>query len=139
MNLEWSDDLLTGNELIDTQHKELFRKAHSFIGVINSQIGEKKVSEMLEYLRRYVVQHFHDEEYLMAEHDYDGLEIHRKEHFQFTKDIRYLRKMLEEAGSTVEIASQIQIQMSRWLKHHIHGEDKKLAIFMKNKDLKREF
>ncbi|MDR4508930.1 MAG: hemerythrin family protein [Candidatus Brocadiaceae bacterium] len=130
---QWHNDLTTGNAIIDTENQELFSKVHSFMNTVHSQKSSIEVAGMLGYLSRYIIRHFHDEEALMSEYGYDGLNIHKKEHIQFAKEINSIGKKVEDIGITEEVVSQLKEQLSRWLEFHVNIEDKKLADCIRNK------
>lgn len=61
-NMLWKDKYELGVPLIDTQHKELFRRVESFMQVLRAEDNwdEKipQLNETLEFMKRYVVEHF---------------------------------------------------------------------------------
>ena len=62
MRAEFTDDLITGNELIDSQHEELIGRINKLLD--SCEAGEGKISaiKMLDYLAKYTDTHFGDEE-----------------------------------------------------------------------------
>ena len=64
MRAEFTDDLITGNELIDSQHEELIGRINKLLD--SCETGEGKVSaiKMLDYLAKYTYTHLGDEEAL---------------------------------------------------------------------------
>ena len=67
MRAEFTDDLITGNELIDSQHEELIGRINKLLD--SCEAGEGKISaiKMLDYLAKYTDTHFGDEEALQKE------------------------------------------------------------------------
>ena len=53
MRAEFTDDLITGNELIDSQHEELIGRINKLLD--SCEAGEGKISaiKMLDYLAKY--------------------------------------------------------------------------------------
>lgn len=66
----WKDKYELGVSLIDTQHKELFRRIESFMQTLRSadSWGEKipQINETLELMKRYVAEHFRFEEIFLV-------------------------------------------------------------------------
>ena len=54
MRAEFTDDLITGNELIDSQHEELIGRINKLLD--SCEAGEGKISaiKMLDYLAKYI-------------------------------------------------------------------------------------
>ena len=65
--LEWKPDYETGVPVIDTQHKVLFDNIN-WLGTLldKEEIEEVEADYLLDFLRKYVTQHFQHEEACMA-------------------------------------------------------------------------
>lgn len=133
MGLQWSSDLSTGIIPIDDQHKEIIRRVNTFLDAMEAGKGKAKVMELLEFLSRYIVQHFHDEELFMANEHYDAINAHKEQHMQFTKDFYALEKQFEKRGVTTDLVIQTQQRVCDWLTNHISKEDRKIAQFIRDK------
>ncbi|MCF6150562.1 MAG: bacteriohemerythrin [Candidatus Kuenenia sp.] len=134
MKFLWSDDLATGILSIDNQHKEIFIRVNRFLGEVERGNSKKAILDILDFLSEYVVKHFYDEELLMLSEQYNGLRKHKDEHLQFKKDILALGKKINDNGITTNQVLPIQQQVCGWLTKHIFGEDKKIAVFIRNKN-----
>ena len=87
MLVEWNADLVTGNEDIDNQHRELFDKTNQLYDAVDN--GEKDaIFKILEFLGEYVQVHFTDEEKFMLESGYDGYEEHKKVHDELVEEVK---------------------------------------------------
>ena len=107
---------------VDAEHRKLFdllRKLHDAIVIgctrntLNSIIADLlKTAEM----------HFDNEERLMKEHGYAGLEAHRGEHQKIARDV----KTLVVALSAGKLAGKPDIALlpAQWLYSHIRTHDK---------------
>ena len=62
MIVEFDDNLITGNEMIDTQHRELISRISQLLSSCENGDGTQKAIEMLDYLMDYTVFHFGEEE-----------------------------------------------------------------------------
>ena len=69
-DITFEDNLLTGNKMIDEQHKELIERIRNF--VFACQDGKSKVNaiKMLDYLDEYTDFHFKEEEALQEKAEY---------------------------------------------------------------------
>lgn len=96
MRAEFTDDLITGNELIDSQHEELIGRINKLLD--SCEAGEGKISaiKMLDYLAKYTDTHFGDEEALQKEVCYPDYDKHHAKHEEFKQTIQELNKELQE-------------------------------------------
>ena len=62
MTIEFDDTLVTKNELIDSQHKELISRIKQFVDSCEESGGKLKAIKMLDYLAEYTEFHFAEEE-----------------------------------------------------------------------------
>ena len=62
LNITFDDNLVTGNETIDTQHKELIDRIQNFVTACQNGDSKVKAIKMLDYLDEYTDFHFKEEE-----------------------------------------------------------------------------
>ena len=88
LNITFDDNLVTGNNTIDTQHKELIDRIRNF--VVACQNGDSKVKaiKMLDYLDEYTDFHFKEEEELQEKAGYPERGKHHEKHEEFKKSIQ---------------------------------------------------
>ena len=79
-DITFEDNLLTGNKMIDEQHKELIERIRNF--VFACQDGKSKVNaiKMLDYLDEYTDFHFKEEEILQEKAEYPDRGKHHEKH-----------------------------------------------------------
>lgn len=131
MKLEFDKSLVTGNDMIDAQHKELIGKIDSLLTYCEN--GEEKVKaiKMLDYLAEYTDFHFGEEEKLQEEVSFPGMEEHKKKHAEFKKAVEELHDMLEEEeGPTDAFVDAVKKNVVDWLFGHIKQMDQALAAFV---------
>lgn len=87
-DITFEDNLLTGNKMIDEQHKELIERIRNF--VFACQDGKSKVNaiKMLDYLDEYTDFHFKEEEALQEKAGYPDRDKHHEKHEEFKKRFR---------------------------------------------------
>ena len=90
MAIEWRENLATGNEKIDDQHKELFKRFNNLLAACNQGKGKEEVNMLLLFLGDYVRSHFATEEQLQVQYSYPGYQAHKKEHEGFIRDLQNL-------------------------------------------------
>ena len=62
MAIEWTEDLATGVNKIDNQHKELFKRINNLLEACNQGRGKNEVEKVIKFLDDYVIIHFSEEE-----------------------------------------------------------------------------
>ena len=130
MYAEFDESLVTGNEMIDSQHKELIAKINSLVESCEKDGGKIAATKMLNYLAEYTEFHFNAEEKLQEEIAYPGIEEHKKQHQELYKVVEELHEMLEEQeGPTEAFVAQVQENVINWLYNHIKGFDRSVAEY----------
>ena len=110
MYAEFDESLVTGNEMIDGQHKELIGKINKLVDCCEQGGGKLEAIKMLDYL---------------------GLEEHRKQHAAFVKAVGELHEMLEEEeGPTDAFVEAVNRNVIDWLYKHIKGFDCSVASYI---------
>ena len=86
------------------------------------------VSDALTELTRHAVEHFRDEESLLEQAAYPGIEEHRKEHRQFQEKIA---QCCVAAGIGVgTVPRKLLAYLHDWLSHHLLEQDMKYKPFL---------
>ena len=81
MQAVFDDSLITGNKMIDTQHKELIERINKLLILCeNEKPAKREAIETLDYLADYTEFHFGEEEKLQEEIGYPALAEHKKKH-----------------------------------------------------------
>ena len=130
MYAEFTDDLVTGNTLIDSQHKELIDKINDLLKSCEERSNQSGAARMLNYLADYTEFHFSEEEKLQAEIEYPGMEKHKEEHEKLRRVVKELYEMLEEEeGPSEAFVEQANKNVIQWLYSHIKGFDRSVAEY----------
>lgn len=128
MRAEFDDNLITGNEMIDSQHKELIEKINDLLKACESNQGKEEVIKTVDYLKQYVEFHFGQEEAFQEEIGYPGIEDHKKKHAEFKETVNALELMAEK-GISEDFTKLVQSQVIDWLYYHIKGFDRSVAEY----------
>ncbi|MGN0250720.1 MAG: bacteriohemerythrin [Oliverpabstia sp.] len=131
MKVEFDNSLVTGNAMIDEQHKELIGKIDKLVTCCEEGGGKVEAIKMLDYLSEYTDFHFGEEEKLQEEVSYPAIEGHRAKHAEFKKAVEELHEMLvEEEGPTDAFVAAVQKNVVDWLFDHIKNMDQALAAYV---------
>lgn len=133
----WKDNYELGVPHIDEQHKELFRRVESFLQVLRSKNRweEKipKLNETLEFMKRYVVEHFHDEEEYQRSIDYPGYEFHKQLHDDMVNYVGEVSKRYEQSNNNEQLMQEFGGRLLAWLINHVAAEDQRITDYAKKK------
>lgn len=131
MSIVFDKALITGNDMIDTQHKELIDRVNKLVDSCVTGKEKNVAIQTLDFLMDYTVFHFNAEEKLQEDAGYPEMEGHKAQHAQFTKAVDELKEMLEEEeGPTDAFVAAVNKNISEWLVNHIQISDKKVASFV---------
>lgn len=119
MSIVWSDELNTGIQEIDKQHRRIV----DYINALESAKAADELTMVATVINEcvdYTATHFAFEEQLQHEAGYEFLEVHRKVHAMFTQRIaEYQRRF--NAGE--DVAAELHDLLGRWLVNHIKLDD----------------
>lgn len=131
MKLEFDKSLVTGNDMIDGQHKELIGKIDKLLACCEEGGGKVQAIKMLDYLAEYTEFHFGEEEKLQEQISYPAITEHKEQHAQFKKAVEELHEMLmEEEGPTDAFVAAVKKNVVDWLFNHIKNLDQVLAAYV---------
>ncbi|MCD8039238.1 MAG: hemerythrin family protein [Lachnospiraceae bacterium] len=127
---EFTDDYLVGIELIDNEHRELFRivdKANRLVKSYDEASGYDKIIDILNQLKDYTKEHFADEEEYMESIGYDGLEAQKRAHDAFIEKLENIN--LDEIDENPQESLEELLEfLLGWLVNHILYTDKKIPL-----------
>lgn len=137
--MEWTEDLAVGNAVIDTQHRELFRRINDLVLAVHHSVCKYKISDVIKFLEEYISFHFGEEEGLMLSRSYPGYRAHKEQHEKFKRNFMKLKKELikldggKKPGSYGLSVRTNQVVVD-WIVEHIARVDKLLGEFLKEKE-----
>jgi len=141
MEVEWDPSMSVGEDTIDRQHKKLLAQINKLVEILSSlDINMGPLRETIHFLYTYIKEHFSYEEKYMEEHNYPGLENHKKKHqifVQFYEDFQKELKVKMSSGdfSSIEIKDlleKIKKYLLDWFIQHLKVEDQKYAKYIKS-------
>lgn len=119
-HLLWHDDLNTGIDVIDQQHRRI-------VDIINAlqdaqeQRDRQAMAAAMDELIDYTYSHFTFEEALMEDAGYAFDRPHKRTHEAFVGRVRQYRAR-HRAGE--DVSEHMRAMLSRWLFQHIRTDDK---------------
>lgn len=121
MNLEWNDNLVSGIEELDNQHKHLF----NLVKVTSKDMNRQTVLNVIHFATTYLQMHLDMEESYMEKFEYPDLEEHKKIHQNIKqKHKEFLLKMSQNSAEAIApIAKEI---LDGWIVDHIKTHDAKM-------------
>ena len=117
--IKWTQDLSLDHSLIDEQHQKLFSIVNLLIK--NIDVNQEFIKKILLDLKAYSEQHFSEEEAILKERNYPGLEDHKFEHRFFIRRISSFCK--EVVDENQELSEKMLEFLTDWIKHHTLEED----------------
>ena len=133
MAYRWSDDLLTGNVQIDTEHKELIGAINDLLDACSKGKGRAELEKTVEFLSSYTKTHFAREEVLQRKYGYPDYKNHKEYHKYFIEQVENIHKKLLSSGANVALVGEINSKVGNWIIKHIKTEDVKVAKHIKSK------
>ncbi|KAF1068471.1 MAG: Bacteriohemerythrin [Pseudomonas citronellolis] len=118
-HLVWQDDLDTGIQVIDNQHKRIVEMINHLYDA-QAKHDRDEVGEVIEELVDYTVSHFAFEETLLEDSGYQFTRAHKKVHELFIKRVSEYRLRFQ-AGE--DVAEELRGLLGRWLFNHIRNDD----------------
>ena len=128
---ELTEDMLTGIEAIDNQHRKLLSWTNDLATEHDGATAEK-VKETLHNLQGYVAYHFQTEEDEMDRHKYDDLEKHRNQHVRLMNEVNELLSRAKGKEDSPGMLTELQYMLSDWIQLHIREWDQPFAAFLKS-------
>ncbi len=132
MRYEFTEDLFTGNSMIDTEHKKLLKAVDDLMQHISSGHGKDQVDSAVNFLLSYTKEHFKHEEDLQKQNSYPEYEKHLAWHKKYIDTLSGLQQKLVGNGASSLMVVELTGAVSDLVKH-IKTFDKKLADYLKSR------
>ncbi|MDR1971348.1 MAG: hemerythrin family protein [Treponema sp.] len=131
----WDKDLEVGNQLIDTQHKQLIDALNAFLKASSEKKSNEELKKSLDFLNDYTIKHFYEEEQLQKKYEYPDYENHRKLHEALKKVVRDLQVQLIMKGPSESLFNDVKVKVGDWLIAHIKSQDTRIGAHLKSKGI----
>ena len=131
--MTFDEKLHVGNRLMDREHAILIEYINTLQGLVDSDSSRHLVGQVLEGLIQYTKTHFYVEEELMYAFRYPDYVNHIKAHEKFKQTMQQLSSEYKQGQA--DITNDLMDFLKDWLVNHIQKIDRKLADFLKGKQL----
>lgn len=131
--IEWDNSLSIGVEIIDEQHKMLIQKLQDLSEAFKVGLEQNKMLKTIDFMIDYTDFHFSEEEKLMAENNYPGLEIQKSQHTEFRETLDHIQEDYMDEGPTKALATSINVFLLNWLRQHITVSDVQIGKYLSGK------
>ena len=135
MEFKWYKKFEIGSEKIDKQHQVLFEEMNNFLDACAKDRGRQEILNILNFLEKYVVEHFTDEEDLQRTINYPDYEYHMKLHENLKNQIGQIKEEIANDGVSVSSVIETNRMLVRWLVEHICNEDKAIGDYIRKNNL----
>lgn len=124
----WNENLETGNEIIDEQHKVLVDLLNELARNLVVE-NEVEIDNTFKQLADYANKHFSDEEEIFEEYLSEApcFKSHKENHSSFLSSVGELKVKIDNDSYTAGI-EKIMFFLLEWLVRHIIHSDKRLII-----------
>lgn len=130
----WSDKLSVGIKSIDDQHSVLFNTINELHAAMLKGQARQIIGKLLGELLLYTRNHFSDEEKMMADKGYPGLDEHIKVHRALTKKVEEYSARYEKGDLSLSL--DLSEFLSNWLTAHIQGVDRSYGPYMNERGVR---
>ena len=125
--LQWTKDLETGAQAIDSHHKSAISELNRFYGEMVHGDGDLAARHMIAFMNQEMAKHFTEEEREMADAGYPDLDAHKGMHKDFLDRYAALVKRIE--GGERKALEDLFTYVADWLKAHIFKADRAYVQF----------
>jgi len=122
-------ELMSGNPVIDFQHRLLFLMVKKLKSALKSGRGDEVLMEAVQFLDSYIIEHFNDEEEIQKECAYPNFEHHKAHHEQVRKAFLEFKNKIEKRGPNHLLLIEALTEISHWLKEHVKIYDKEFIKY----------
>ncbi len=123
MSIEWKDSYKLGDAKLDAQHQHLFDLARKILAA--DDVATVKGLALALYKHTRI--HFEDEEGLMRQHGYPGLEAHIESHYRL---LGRLNTLSQDIGKGKLDKPALDALMADWAMFHIPLDDARFETFL---------
>ena len=132
--IDWNPSFSVGVTLLDEQHKRIVDMINTLISDREATVRSETISEMLDRLTKYAMNHFREEEQLLEEYEYPDLASQKEEH------TAYRIKVVAFCQSTISYEDSVPTELLKfmhdWWLNHILESDMKYRSFLTERGVK---
>lgn len=131
---KWDEKYSVGFQIIDNQHKEIFRILNLLFESLKSGKTDLITDQIIPELERYANIHFQTEEHFFEKFNYSDADDHISEHEEFKLSLEEIKAGLK--SGEISLSFELMIFLKNWINHHILEVDQKYAELFRQSGLK---
>ena len=128
--MKFTSNMITNIAQIDEQHKQLFNHIDLVESMGTMPITKEKAVETIDFLGKYIIKHFEDEEKLQQNFRYPRHKEHHKLHKWYIGEYRKLKVEYEKHGYSEHFAHILNESIIDWYAKHVLVEDIALGKYL---------
>jgi hemerythrin len=121
----WKESFSVNVELMDEHHRHLFTLMNQLEDAIGRKSSDDTVGRVIDSLAAYARMHFSAEEEILDNCQFSEIEIHRRQHDFFVKQVEEMKA----TRASLHLSGIVSF-LRDWFIHHISLEDKKYGEFL---------
>ncbi len=127
--IELTEELLTNNPTIDTDHQQIINIYNNLIDISKNDFDPELFVNVLTDMSKYALHHFKHEELFMESFSYPSFKEHKGLHTAFLKKVSMYNLIYfkDHSVSVFEVLEYLQ----NWWINHIKIEDQKYMEYQK--------
>jgi methyl-accepting chemotaxis protein len=129
---KWDKTFAVGHNLIDDQHRQLFKALNSLIKACSSG-SRMEFDDCIAFLGKYVEKHFADEEEIQKSYGFPEYQDHKKIHDDYKAAVGVFATKWFAAGPTDAVLKEVYANVGGWLINHIKAQDVRIGAFIRSK------
>ncbi len=135
MRYEVTPDLITGYDMIDREHRQLFDAVNQLLDSFSDskKTGKDQMDRAATFLTNYVDKHFGHEEDVQKKYEWREYETHHKFHEEYKRQLKEILNRIPSEGPSIQNMSEINVHVVRLITH-IRTMDKRLGAFLQTKE-----
>lgn len=130
VHLEWRDELISGNQLIDGQHRKILETANRLINMVFSNVQTEKIIQELDALLANIAEHFRTEEQVLERVGYPNVSAHVTLHEGLLQKALYLKQCFERGQ--IQVSAFFSYIVDDIVLKHLEKEDIQFFPYVKN-------
>lgn len=134
IHFEWTKEMSVGEDAIDAQHQLLLKQLNSLFDIMASKATRAEVEKALNFLEKYITEHFAYEEQYLKKRGYAELKEHKKYHDDFRKKYESFKTKVQSGTISLIVLIEIEEFLGEWWVQHITSEDRKYFLAFGTKE-----
>lgn len=130
---DWSDELATGIQKIDEQHRKLIELVNGLHEALSRGKSRDVLGGLLKALAEYTDYHFKTEERAFARYAYANAAAHKKSHDDLIGQLQDL--MAKHEKGSLAVGVETLNFLIGWVKNHIMKEDRLYIDCLKGREI----